>query len=243
MFYYAILDGSNVCVEILCENEEWTDHDNTVIEIPFYDTSLLGKVYNFDTQQFEGTSEATNCMWDTEQIAHGDRRLDLFIGNVDGLSLGENTPNNLVAAINQVFQFASDGKTAIANAITGKDDGLTIPENPTFEQLASLIGQISSGGLQIATGTLQEFTTPSSISGETPFQPKLVVIYNFGSGITNVNIGLYVSSELIGTQISDSVYGLGGSLSRYTYPFTITNTGFTFSNHGAATNLKWLALG
>ena len=149
---------------------------------------------------------------------------------------------SLKTEVSQLFQSASNGKLKIANAITGKDESLVIPASPTFDQLAELIGQIASG-MRVVTGSMQEFTTPSKITGEVGFTPKLVIVYNYGSGITNVNMGIYVSSQLIGTQISDSAYGLGGDLTRYANPFTIKDTGFEFSNHGAVTNLKWIALG
>lgn len=148
-------------------------------------------------------------------------------------------------AVNECFQSASDGKTAIATAITGVDESITIPDNPTFAQLAALIGQISTG-MQVAIGSIQDFTIPATISGETPFQPKIVIVYNFGSGLSNFNMGVYVSPEVTGVtsqQISDSANGIGNKLSRRANAFTITENGFSMVNSGAAVNLKWIALG
>lgn len=247
MYYYAFLNpGSNICIGVEGFDTPLEDYNpNEVIPISSNDQSLVGKVYNFDTQQFEDPSETTNCMWTAEQVAIGSRRLDLFIGNVSGLSLGENTPNNLVAAINKVFQSASDGKDAIADAITGVDDSLTIPENPTFAQLAALIGQINTG-LSVEIGSMQVTTIPEAISGTTSFRPKIVIVYNFGSGLANFNMGVYVSPLITNSttqQITDSANGIGGTLHRRANAFTITDNGFSMVNTGAATNLVWVALG
>jgi hypothetical protein len=247
MYYYAILNAAtHVCEEVIQLEEELTDYNvNEYIPLSSYDTSVVGKVYNFETQQFEDASETANCTMLAEKVSIGNRRLDLFIGDETGLSIGDNTPNNLVAAINQVFQSASDGKTAIANAITGVDDSITIPSNPTFSELASAIGQISTG-LQVATGSMNEYTIQSTIEGTTTFRPKIVIVYNFGTGLSNFNMGVYVSPDITGVtthQISDSANGIGNTLSRRANAFTITDTGFSMINTGAATDLKWIALG
>lgn len=246
MYYYAILDSAtHICIAVEGFQEELTDYNvNDVIPISSNDQSLVGKVYNYETGQFEDPSETASCTIETNQIKQGNRRLDLFLGDETGLSLGDNTPNNLVAAINQCFQSASDGKTAIANAITGVDSGITIPENPTFAQLSTLIEQL--GTLRVETGSMSAFTIPATIEGTTSFRPKIVIVYNFGSGLSNFNMGVYVSPEITGNttqQISDSANGIGNTLSRRASAFTITDTGFTMINTGAVTTLKWIALG
>lgn len=246
MYYYAILNPSTRICESVEQLEEPLDFlDNDTIQIDSYDTSLIGMFYNDETGEFETPSETQACSFQANDIALGSRRLDLFIGDETALSLGENTPNNLVAAINQVFQSASNGKTAIANAIAGADDSLTIPDNPTFAQLAALIGQISTG-LQVETGSMQVTTIPETISGTTSFRPKIVIVYNFGSGLANFNMGVYVSPLITNSttqQITDSANGIGGTLHRRANAFTITDNGFSMINTGAATNLVWIALG
>lgn len=245
MYYYAVLNASTrICIGIEQLDYQLTDLGNDIIPIDSYDTSLIGKFYNDETGQFEDPSETQACTMQANKIALGTRRLDLFIGDETGLEAGNNI-NNLVDAVNAAFQSASDGKTAIANAITGVDPDITIPDNPTFAQLAAAIGNISTG-LQVALGSMQEYTIPSTIEGTTPFRPKIVIIYNFGSGLSNFNMGVYVSPEITENttqQISDSANGIGGTLSRRANPFTITDTGFSMINSGAVTNLKWIALG
>lgn len=247
MYYYAVLNPvSHICEAIEQLEEEYVGYNqNEVIPISSYDTSLIGKKYNFETQSWEIPGETDACNIEAEQVKLGSRRLDLFIGDETGLSLGDNTPNNLVAAINQVFQSASDGKTAIADAIAGADDSLTIPTNPTFAQLAALIGQIQTG-LQIEMGSMNVYTIPETIQGTTSFRPKIVIVYNFGSGLSNFNMGVFVSPTVTGVtthQVSDSANGLGGTLARKANQFTITDNGFTMNNYGAATDLVWIALG
>lgn len=247
MYYYAKINAAtHICEELFQFEEELTDYNvNEYIQISSYDTSLIGKKYNFETHSWEDPSETDACNVLASQIALGTRRLDLFIGDETGLNLGENTPNNLVAAINQVFQSASNGKTAIANAITGADDSLTIPDNPTFAQLAALIGQISTG-FNVETGSMQVTTIPETIAGTTSFRPKIVIIYNFGSGLANFNMGVYVSPVVTNSttqQVSDSANGIGGTLHRRANAFTVTDSGFSMLNSGAATNLVWIALG
>ena len=53
--------------------------------------------------------------------------------------------SNLVLSVNKCFQYASDGKNAISEAITGADERVIIPDEATFEQLAECIGKIFNG--------------------------------------------------------------------------------------------------
>jgi hypothetical protein len=105
-------------------------------------------------------------------------RLDTVTGQVGILSdLLTSAKSNAVAAINELFTSVSNGKTAVAAAITGK--GVPASGSDTFSQLATKIGQISTGA-QSATGTTT--TGSTSIGGYFPlevtglgFKPNLVV--------------------------------------------------------------------
>lgn len=60
------------------------------------------------------------------------------------------TPKAVKAAYDRAdaaFTSASNGKIAVRNAITGVDPNVVIPTDPTFQQLADSIGQISTGAL------------------------------------------------------------------------------------------------
>jgi hypothetical protein len=70
----------------------------------------------------------------------------------EGDYFGANEINIISQAVNEAqdkadkaFQSASDGKTAIKNAITGVDPTVPIPTDATFAQLAAAIGQIETG--------------------------------------------------------------------------------------------------
>lgn len=237
MYYYAVITSdTGICYSVTAKETEVTN--SLYIPLESYDKSYLYRK-KYVNGEWQDTTPAEAMQYNGHHAAIYNEWLDNYLGDKSTLSTTDKT--SLVNAVNECFQSASNGKEAIANAITGVDDSLTIPDGATFAQLAALIGQL--GGLKVVNGSMSEITTPESIAQETGFQPKLVIIYNVGSGTANVNVGLYVSSSLIGSQISDSYYGLGGTLTRYAYPFTITETGFSFANHGAATNLKWLAMG
>lgn len=71
-------------------------------------------------------------------------------------TLATNEKNNIITAINEVFQNVSSGKSSIANAVTGK--GVSANSSMTFDQLANAISKISPsslGGYMTAKGTAQ----------------------------------------------------------------------------------------
>lgn len=75
---------------------------------------------------------------------------------------------------NEAFTSASNGKTLVGNAITGVDDSVVIPTDPTFQELADGIGNISTGLVSspLYAGTDEIYTDnslvnrPSSASGK-----------------------------------------------------------------------------
>lgn len=62
------------------------------------------------------------------------------IGDLEKLLTSEKT--SLVAAVNECFQDASDGKSLLATTITGKDNTIIFSENPTYKSLQSGINQL-----------------------------------------------------------------------------------------------------
>lgn len=91
----------------------------------------------------------------------------------EGDYFGANEINIISQAVNeaqdkadQAFQSASDGKTAIKNAITGVDPEVVIPADPTFIQLATAIGQIETGiDTSDATVTAGDIIAPKTAYG------------------------------------------------------------------------------
>ncbi|WP_068784110.1 hypothetical protein [Paenibacillus phocaensis] len=89
-------------------------------------------------------------------------------------SLLTSAKTNTVTAINELFTNVSDGKNAIAAAITGK--GVPASGSDTFAGLAGKIGQIvtgmkSSTGFLAYTGTLDRRTISDLV-----FTPKLIIL-------------------------------------------------------------------
>ncbi len=214
----------------------WTISRNVTLKIG--QLSFLVNIKNID--------EEGNMINNWSSAINNEMKISKGIDNSNDIS--EKYPDvlsNLILSVNKCFQYASDGKNAISEAITGTDERVRIPDEATFEQLAECIGQISTG-FKLATGEMKELTIPENIVGETPFRPKFIIIYNFGSGLGNFNMGIFVSQTITGVsgyQVSDSANGLGGKLSRKANVFTITDNGFEMINSGAVTNLKWFALG
>lgn len=92
-----------------------------------------------------------------------------------GVKTLKTTAQDLKGAINEVFQSASNGKTLIANAITGK--GVDASNLDTFEQLAEKISQIQSSSLSVKTSQ------------------NIMYGYNGGSYILGCMLGNEISSE------------------------------------------------
>ena len=182
MHYFAGLNSNFVCTSIMeIDDDTYNANVNagyvyespTCIPISFNDTSLLYRKKYINGEWVDALPSETNLVQDV-QLVHkfgdDDKFLSEAIGELATLDTTDKT--SLVAAVNECFQSASDGKTAIANAITGVDPDITIPDNPTFSQLATAISSISTG-MQIALGSMQEYTIPSLIEGTTPFRPKM----------------------------------------------------------------------
>lgn len=239
MYYAQITGDTGICYNITESDTEI--NDSLFILLDSYDESYLFRK-KYVNGEWVDTTTAEAMQYNGHHVGIYNEWLDNYLGDKSDLSTTDKT--SLVNAVNECFQSASDGKEAIANAITGVNSGLTIPENPTFAQLSTLIGQL--GSLKVETGSMSAFTIPATIEGTTSFRPKIVIVYNFGSGLSNFNMGVYVSPEITGNttqQISDSANGIGNTLSRRASAFTITDTGFSMINTGAVTTLKWIALG
>jgi hypothetical protein len=89
-------------------------------------------------------------------------------------------PNNRFAGtkldqvLDELFTFANDGKTQIANAITAK--GVSADPTETFTSLAAKIGQISTGK-KWASGTINSYTPQTTITvNDLSFTPSIIII-------------------------------------------------------------------
>jgi len=129
------------------------------------------------------------------------------------------TPSAVKAAYDRAdaaFTSASNGKTAIGAAITGVDSSVVIPTDPTFAQLATAIGQISSGK-KWASGSETITTGNRLIKNNLNFKPRFVMSFikpysTATEAVRYVNLAIgefYTSNFPYNTFVGGSV-GSGG---------------------------------
>jgi len=146
--------------------------------------------------------------------------------------------STIVGAVNELFTNVSDGKSLVGGAITDVDPNVVIPTDPTFQDLADGVGNISTGK-KFASGTVAS-DKELTISGLS-FRPKLIYIYFsytdkyefvYNEYTTN-NLGDYVwGFNLSGTYVRNA----GTSLTVYDDGFSVNLVYGT-----SATNRNWIA--
>lgn len=137
---------------------------------------------------------------------------------------------------NSAFQSASDGKTLVANAITAK--GQTASGNDTFAQLATAIGNISTGK-KWASGTLTTNSSGTFSVSNLAFSPNLVFVKVANKGDSDNNgFGMY-------SKVPGLTFSLSFNSGTNTYALTFNNNGFAYNNtviFPSSTILNWYAL-
>lgn len=158
----------------------------------------------------------------------------------------KNTPvtvekTDLVGMINETFQYANDGKTQVANAITGK--GVDASSSDTFSQLATKIGQISTGK-KFASGTFKAAPRSTTFVA-LPFTPSFVLIT---SESTTLSSNWVLAREDFFHQYSTFIKDFGGSGSTWGNDIQkgneggISSDGFKFYlDLGLSTTMKYIA--
>lgn len=87
------------------------------------------------------------------------------------------TAVNVEGAMSELFINVSNGKGLVGGAITDIDDSVVIPTDPTFSDLASSIGQISTGK-KWSKGKLLSVTKPITfVASNLGFKPSTIVMY------------------------------------------------------------------
>jgi hypothetical protein len=110
-------------------------------------------------------------------------------------SAGKFGATNVEAAMLELFTFANNGKTSIANAVNAK--GIAATSADTFPTLATKIGQITTGDKKFASGSFASSTAQTlTVSGLT-FKPSIILIHPIDreDGVTTIT--LY--AELLGS--------------------------------------------
>jgi hypothetical protein len=163
------------------------------------------------------------------------------------------TATNVEAALLELFTFASDGKTAVANAVTAK--GVTASPSDTFPALATKIGQISTGK-KFATGTTVSSSATTAFERLTAativslpsvtvtglgFTPQIVMVSD-GSTLSGGSTLLpqFSSFYMIATGNYSSA---GDARIKLKTPAEFVSGGFKIPFNIASANVTWVALG
>lgn len=97
-------------------------------------------------------------------------------GKLGDMNQVPTTSKIVSGAITELFTNVSDGKNAISGAITDVDSNVVIPTNPTFGDLASAIGNISTGK-KWASGSITSTSTGYGLKvNSLTFKPRYVII-------------------------------------------------------------------
>lgn len=137
--------------------------------------------------------------------------------------------DDLEGAMAELFTSVSDGKDLISGAITDVDPKVEIPTNPTFSDLATAIGQISTG-IPIVAGDSQVYKDTSSftiindsaakkVEYQMKFKGSVRVGYTVSNGSNNTTrTQVFINDVEAGTLRSTSA----NTTTTYTEDFSIS---------------------
>lgn len=144
---------------------------------------------------------------------------------------------SLVEAINELFTSVSNGKAAVASAITAK--GVTTASDATFTQMATNIGQIETGGgpanhvydtFTLSADVAATDTTVYTLTGDALSHKDdssfVVMLHPLAVDVSKVAVvGGTIGNRLIGQKTDQSVscYGYTGYTSQSTGKFAGVN--------------------
>lgn len=177
-----------------------------------------------------------------DNTAHG-------IGDKSTLKTTEKA--SIVGAMNELFTNVSNGKNLVGAAITGVDDSLVVPTDPTFQDLADLISDISVGAVGVATSSgSYTFTNDWGTTVNLPlltvtglgFSPKVVAIStrSTNSGYGTILFPTKINGPVISTNSDARVFCSPSSVLRLMGNATITSDGFSLPTT-QPTNYTWYA--
>lgn len=214
-----------------------------------YEQSDGNQTFNIDTALNDNWEKIDGAVGDASGVAEelSTHKLDSTahgIGDKTTLKTSEKT--TIVGAVNELFTSASDGKTAIANAITGKNG--TASSSDTFAQLALAISLISTGkkmaydNFTISTsGGL--YYKEVSINYSLDFVPSIFLAIDTSGSLAlflrNVSLGGYNFLSMNTTNTTQTNMNLDGN----TYYVKQTGAKFRFSIYSNTQNgtATWFA--
>ena len=222
--------------------------------------AVISKTVNFDILEKlpDGTYKKKHPETKASQvIAEDGSNLESHLAEIVSQEVGKGAdiiglpdPNNLFTAtnvggaMNELFTNVSSGKSLVGGAITGVDDSVVIPTDPTFGDLASAIGSISTGK-KWASGTTKSVNAKLDITG-LEFTPSVIIIkglnYDSSSYGNAGDIGMYLNKDVLGlgyniaftTGNSGGIYGINN--------FTIINNNVNITALvSVSANYVWIA--
>lgn len=150
-------------------------------------------------------------------------------------SAGKFAATNVEAAMLELFTFANNGKTSIANAVNAK--GVAATSADTFPTLATKIGQISTGDKKFAGGTVSMpmYTGILTVSGLS-FLPKVILIWKTGDSSAMLHT-LYTGYQ----STTDYFYANSNTKKPMGSPFYVNTGGFKLPCDYYGTDFTWVA--
>jgi hypothetical protein len=199
---------------------------------------------------------ASNTGWDN--LYPITKASNVQVTPISGLS-----GTDVQTVLQNLFQFANDGKTAVANAITAK--GVSASPSETFASLAAKIGQISTGkkwanGTAPATTTFSTYKKPDGtnttarnfysveVNQNLGFIPSLIIVERFPYSYTiydnrkiNYEIQVY---ENIDYNKGTSVGAFNGYTIKNESPAYVSSSGFRLPviSDGKPYTFNWIAI-
>lgn len=127
-------------------------------------------------------------------------------------SAGNFTATELEGAMQELFTNVSDGKSLVGGAITDVDDSVVIPTEPTFNDLASAIGQISTGkkwtsGSISSLGAQRSMPDAIGSNRSTPY-----CVFDMTSLPFVPNTIILLGNELVPVWTKENTYHISSSL-------------------------------
>ena len=163
---YVNIGDLNDNMDVLDETVGELKEGSTVIEeLGTENKTLSGAINEIKTEVDEHKTDSTS---------HG-------IGNKT--TLLTTNKSTIVGAMNELFTNVSNGKQLVGGAITGVDDSIVIPTDPTFGDLVDAITRISTG-YEVVSGTAITNDAKRLIIAGLSKSPILVVGESTGSIFT-----------------------------------------------------------
>ncbi|MBE2923898.1 hypothetical protein HPJ95_05045 [Anoxybacillus flavithermus] len=143
--------------------------------------------------------------------------------------------------LQNLFQFANDGKKQIANAITAK--GVSASPTETFASLAAKIGQISTGK-KWASGTVSVTSNVYLVVTGLTFKPSHVIVMQYNSrrgAYARYGSDGYADNGVFYTNV-EGTNQVGEQPTRSVYAEATSNTfTITVANSSITGNFSWIA--